>query len=170
VNPPIRTAADNEALWKGVLSGHINQIVSDHACCMLEMKQGGTWNALPGFGGTALIYPILVSEGFHKRKLPLHRIAELVSAGPARNFALYPKKGSIAVGMDADMTVLDPNIEAPVTGKRLLSAQDHTPFEGFMVKGWPTETIRGGQLVYQNGKVLGGMDGKFIKRPVAGVA
>src|SRR3712207_9087130 len=87
----------------------------------------------------------MVSEGYHKRRLPLHRVAELVSAQPARNFGLFPRKGTIAVGMDADLVVLDPNEEAPVTVDRLLSAQDHTPFDGFPVIGWPTHTIRAGR-------------------------
>src|ERR1700730_7444579 len=74
VNPPIRSAADNEALWQGIFRGDIEQVVSDHACCMEDMKQGGTWEAQPGFGGTALIYPVLVSEGYRKRRLPLRRV------------------------------------------------------------------------------------------------
>ena len=167
VNPPIRDEANAEALWRGVMRGDLNQIVSDHACCVLEMKQGGTWEAQPGFGGTSLIYPIVVSEGYHKRGLPLHRVAELVSAQPARNFGLFPRKGTIAVGMDADLVVLDPNEEAPVTVDRLLSAQDHTPFDGFPVKGWPTHTIRGGRLLFADGEVVGQPDGRFLKRPLA---
>ncbi len=167
VNPPIRTQADIDSLWRGVLRGDINQIVSDHACCMAEEKQSGTWESLPGFGGTALIYPFMVSEGYHKRKLPLHRVAELVSAQPARNFGLYPQKGTLAVGSDADLTVLDPNVEKPVTTDILLSAQNHTPFEGFPIKGWPTHTIRAGRLMYADGRVTGKADGRYLKRPSA---
>ncbi|MCA1648211.1 MAG: amidohydrolase family protein, partial [Chloroflexi bacterium] len=123
--------------------------------------------AQPGFGGTSLIYPVLMSEGYHKRGLPLHRIAELVSALPARNFGLAPRKGTIAVGMDADLAVVDPELEGPVTNDRLLSAQGHTPFEGFPIKGWVSHTIRAGRLMYGDGKVLGTMDGQYLKRPVA---
>ncbi len=165
VNPPIRGQADVDALWGGVMRGQISQVVSDHACCVLEMKQGGIWEAQPGFGGTSLIYPVLVSEGYHKRGLPLHRVAELVSANPAKNFGLWPRKGTIAVGSDADLAIVDPNLEAPVTTDRLLSAQGHTPFEGFPVKGWPTHTIRAGRLMYENGRVVGQMDGRYLKRP-----
>lgn len=166
VNPPIRSQADVEALWRGVFRREISQVVSDHACCMLDMKSGGIWEAQPGFGGTALIYPIMVSEGTHKRGLPPHRVAELVSANPAANFGLWPRKGTIAVGSDADLTVLDPELEAPVTTERLLSAQNHTPFEGVVVKGWPTHTIRAGRLVFANGQVLGPADGRYLKRPI----
>lgn len=165
VNPPIRTREDNEALWAGVLRGDIDQIVSDHACCMLEHKQGGTWEAYAGFGGTSLLYPIVFSEG-RKRGLSPERIAELVSANPARTTALYPRKGSLDVGADADIAVLDPELEAPVTTERLLSAQDHTAFDGFPVKGWPTHTIVGGRLQFRDGKLVGRTTGRFIKRPI----
>jgi dihydroorotase-like cyclic amidohydrolase len=166
VNPPIRSAADVEALWGAVLRGDVDQVVSDHACCMLDMKAGGTWDALPGFGGTALLYPVLVSEGFHKRGLPLERVAQLVSAGPAKNFGLYPRKGTIAVGSDADLAIIDPEAAHPVDSGRLLSAQDHSPFDGFAVKGWPTTTIRGGRVAFAGGKVVGKPDGQYLKRPV----
>ena len=165
VNPPIRTREDNEALWAGVLRGDIDQIVSDHACCMLEQKQGGTWEAYAGFGGTSLLYPVVFSEG-RKRGLSPARIAELVSANPARTTALYPRKGTIDVGADADLAVLDPDLEARVTSDRLLSAQDHTAFEGFPVKGWPTHTIVGGRVQYRDGKLVGKTTGRYLKRPV----
>jgi dihydropyrimidinase/allantoinase len=166
VNPPIRAQSDVDALWRGVFSGSINQVVSDHACCGLDIKQGGTWEAQPGFGGTSLIYPVMLSEGYHKRGLPLHRIAELVSARPARNYGLYPRKGTIALGADADLAVVDPELEAPVTLDRLLSAQDHTPFEGFVIKGWPTVTVRAGRVIFQDGNVVGPPDGRYLKRPL----
>jgi dihydropyrimidinase/allantoinase len=167
VNPPIRSAPDVEALWQGVLRGDIQQVASDHACCMEDMKHGGTWAAQPGFGGTALLYPVLMSEGHFKRGLPLERVAELVAAQPAQTVGLYPRKGTIAVGQDADLTVVDPDLEANVTRERLLSAQDHTTFEGYPLRGWPTHTIRAGHVVYADGQVLGQPDGRYLKRPDA---
>ena len=167
VNPPIRAASDNEALWRGIERGDIQQVASDHACCMEEIKHGGTWEAQPGFGGTALLYPILISEGHFKRGLPLHRVAEMVAAQPAQTVGLYPRKGTIAVGRDADLTVVDPEMEATVSRERLLSAQDHTTFEGCRLKGWPTHTIRAGRILYANGEVVGRPDGRYLKRPDA---
>ena len=163
----IRAQSDVDALGRGVFCGDIDQGVSDHACCQESIKQGGTWEAQPGFGGTALIYPVMVSEGYHKRRLPLHRVAELVAAQPARNVGLFPRKGTIAVGVDADLAIVDPNLEAPVTADRLLSEQGHTTFEGFPIKGWPTQTIRAGRLVYDDGRVIGAPDGRYLKRPDA---
>jgi|SRR5579859_69629 len=167
VNPPIRSAADTAALWQGIARGDLQQVVSDHACCMQDLKQGGTWEAQPGFGGTALIYPVLMSEGVHKRGLPVRRVAELVAAQPAQTVGLFPRKGTIAVGQDADLTVVDPELEATVSAERLLSAQDHTTFDGYRLKGWPTHTIRAGQLRYVGGQVVGPSDGRYLKRPDA---
>src|SRR5262249_62244993 len=78
-NPPIRTRHDVDALWGAVADGTIQWIASDHACCLEELKQDDLWPAQPGFGGTALLYPVLISEGYHKRGLSMERIAQLVS-------------------------------------------------------------------------------------------
>jgi dihydropyrimidinase/allantoinase len=167
VNPPIRTEDDRQALWDAVLDGRIDTVVSDHACCFEEQKGEDLWKALPGFGGTALLYPFLISEGYHRRRLPLTRIAELASANSARAFALYSRKGMIALGGDADLAVIDPEKELTVTPEVLQSAQDFTPFAGKKVRGWPTHTILRGQVVYANGTVVGNPGGRYIRRPVA---
>ena len=83
VNPPIRAASDVDALWRGVARGEIDWICSDHACCSEEHKEGDLWQALPGFGGTALIYPFILTEG-PKHGLSLLRCVELVATNPAR--------------------------------------------------------------------------------------
>ncbi len=167
VNPPIRTDADREALWRGVLDGRIDTVVSDHACCAEAEKGDNLWSALPGFGGTALLYPYLISEGHFKRGMTLARVAELASATPARAFGLYPRKGTIAVGSDADLVVIDPNHEQVVTPDLLHSAQDFTPFAGMRVRGWPTHTLLRGTMVFRDGAVRGTPSGRYVKRPVA---
>ena len=95
------------------------------------------------------------------------RIAELVSANPAQNFGLYPKKGTIVVGSDADLAIVDLETEREVKTELLLSAQDFTPFEGLRVKGWPTHTILRGQPMLDDGEVVGEQIGEYIRRPVA---
>ncbi|MET7396807.1 dihydroorotase family protein [Dactylosporangium sp. NPDC005572] len=164
VNPPIRSAADTEALWAGVLSGAVDWVASDHACCLEEHKGDELWPALPGFGGTGLLYPVLVSEGMHRRGLAPHRVAELVSANPARAYGLWPRKGSLLVGHDADITVVDPDLEQEVTTELLLSGQDHCPFAGRKVRGWPVATILRGRVAYRDGAVVGSPRGEFVKR------
>lgn len=166
VNPPIRTEDDRAALWEAVVDGTVDTVVSDHACCFEEQKGEDLWKALPGFGGTALLYPYLISEGVHRRGLSLARVAELASANSARAFGLYPVKGAIAPGSDADLTVLDPNTEQVVAPEILLSAQDFTPFAGMRIRGWPTHTILRGRVVYRDGKVEGPPTGRYLRRPV----
>jgi dihydropyrimidinase/allantoinase len=166
VNPPIRTEADREALWQAVLDGRIDTVVSDHACCAEEDKGRDLWKALPGFGGTALLYPYLLSDGHLKRGLSLARVAELASANPARAFGLYPQKGAVAVGSDADLVIVDLDREVRVTAEVLRSAQDFTPFAGMRVRGWPTETLLRGEVVFRDGSVRARPLGQYVKRPV----
>jgi dihydropyrimidinase/allantoinase len=166
VNPPIRTDADREALWRAVLDGRIDTVVSDHACCSEEDKEIEFWSALPGFGGTALLYPYLLSEG-PRRGLSLARIVALASANPARAFGLFPRKGAIAVGSDADLVVVDPEREQLVSPGVLHSAQDFTPFAGLRVKGWPTHTLLRGRVVFDGTNVVGAPAGRYVKRPVS---
>ncbi|MCK5487900.1 MAG: amidohydrolase family protein, partial [Desulfobacterales bacterium] len=118
-------------------------------------------------GGTSLMFPILITEGYHKRGLPLHRIAELSSANPARYHNLYPKKGAIMVGSDADFAIVDINKEKEVTLDILYTAQDFSPEEGMKLKGWTEHTVLRGKVIFEKGKVIGKPgNGEFIRRPV----
>jgi allantoinase len=164
VNPPIRTREDNEALWQGLIDGRVGTVASDHACCMEESKGDDLWPALPGFGGTALLYPVLISEGYHKRGVPLERIASVASATPARVFGLAPKKGTIAVGSDADLAIVDLDLEQTVTPELCLSAQDHTPFAGVKVRGWPVCTLVRGKQMFRDGEAAKDFVGEYQKR------
>ncbi|MFD8561471.1 dihydroorotase family protein [Streptosporangium canum] len=164
VNPPIRTRDHNEALWEGVRDGRIDWVASDHACCMEEHKGDDLWPAHPGFGGTALLYPVLFSEGHLRRGVPLSRIAEVASANPARAYNLWGRKGSLAVGFDADLTVVDPSATRTVTTDLLLSGQDHCPFEGVEVTGWPTTTVVGGRIAFHDGETADRPSGSYLHR------
>jgi allantoinase len=131
VNPPIRPRDDVEFLWRAVLGGDVDWIVSDHACCAEEMKgagqgRGDVWLAKSGFGGTEYLLAGVFSEG-GRRGLPLHRIAELVSFNPARRYGLLTK-GDIAVGLDADLALLDPDRRVTVRAANSPSGQGYTPF------------------------------------------
>ncbi|MGI5489936.1 dihydroorotase [Microtetraspora malaysiensis] len=164
VNPPIRTKADNEALWRRAADGTIDWVASDHACCMEAEKGDELWPARPGFGGTALLYPVLFSEGHLKRGISLARVAELASANPARAYNLWGRKGSLAVGFDADLTVVDPGLTQTVTPEICLSGQDHSPFEGVGLTGWPVTTVVGGQVRFRGGDVVGEPGGRYARQ------
>jgi dihydroorotase (multifunctional complex type) len=168
VNPPIRKREDAEFLWSGIANGEVDTVVSDHACCMEEhKKEDDLWGSLPGFGGSSLLYPTLISEGFHKRNISLQRISEVASANPARQFGLFPRKGTIAVGADADFAIIDLEKTETVSAELLQSAQDFTPFAGMALKGWPAEIVLRGQTAMKNGQVTARPQGKYIPRPVA---
>lgn len=168
VNPPIRSEADREALWRRLLDGQIDTVVSDHACCREENKRGDTWTALPGFGGTSLLYPVLLSEGVRRRGMSLARAVELASTNPARRYGLYPRKGALAVGSDADLVLVDLGSTRKVTVEAAHSAQDHTPFAGVELTGWPRTTLLRGQVVFDEGRPLGAPSGRYLRRPLEG--
>ncbi|MEU8135082.1 dihydroorotase [Streptodolium elevatio] len=163
VNPPIRTAADNEALWARFAAGDIDWVASDHACCAEELKGDRLWPAAPGFGGTALLYPVMLSEGHLKRGIPLPRIVEAVSAAPARAYNLAGK-GNLLPGFDADLTVVDLDRTQTVTAALCRSGQDHCPFEGVELTGWPVHTVVRGSVAYRDGEVAGTPTGAYLRR------
>jgi dihydroorotase-like cyclic amidohydrolase len=121
---------------------------------------------MPGFGGISLMFPVLINEGYHRRGLPLSRVAELSACNPAKWHRLFPKKGTIAVGADADLAIIDINEEKEVSATVLHSAQDYTPFEGLKLKGWPETTIVRGRVIFENGQVVGKPGwGRYQHRP-----
>jgi allantoinase len=169
VNPPIRPREDVEFLWRAVLDGKVDWIVSDHACCAEEVKgagpagRGDVWLAKSGFGGTEYLLPGVFSEG-GKRGLPYHRMAELLAFNPARRYGLL-HKGDIAEGFDADLALLDPDRRFTVRAVDSPSAQGYTPFEGQELTGQVTATFLRGALAWERGAVVGPPRGRYIARP-----
>lgn len=167
VNPPLRSRKDVEALWEHVLAGHVDWVVSDHACCRDETKFGeprdDVFVAKSGFGGTEYLLPGLVTEGV-RRGLSHHRIAQLLCQGPARRFGLR-SKGDIAVGYDADIALVDTNTRWTVHGGDSESSQGYTPFEGFNMTAKVTDTFLRGRHIMHAGKVVGEPMGQYLKRP-----
>jgi allantoinase len=166
VNPPLRPRADVEALWEHLLAGNVSWVVSDHACCKEETKFGAdpsdVFAAKSGFGGTEYLLPGLVGEG-RKRGLSLSRIAELTAATPARRFGL-PAKGDIAPGFDADIALVDPDTSFVVDPADSESTQQYTPFRGMEIGATVTSTFLRGELVFQDGKIIGTPGGRYLNR------
>ncbi len=170
VNPPIRPREDVEYLWEQLLAGRVDWVVSDHACCRHETKAaknalGNIWLAKSGFGGTEYLLPALVSEGA-KRGLSMNRVAELTSRNPAKRFGLN-SKGDIAEGLDADLVLVDPRESWTIRAKDSASTQGYTPFEGIELSARVKATFLRGQLVCENGNVLGKPRGKYLHRPTS---
>ena len=170
VNPPIRPREDVEYLWEKLLEGKVDWVVSDHACCRHETKAakktfGNIWLAKSGFGGTEYLLPALVSEGM-KRGLSLNRIAQLTSFNPARRFGLNAK-GDIAPGLDADLALVDPSETWTVRARDSESTQGYTPFEGIELSARVKATFLRGELICEDGNVLGTPRGRYLHRPTA---
>jgi allantoinase len=170
VNPPIRPREDVEYLWEQVLAGNVDWVVSDHACCRHEMKVakkyfGNVWLAKAGFGGTEYLLPALVSEG-SRRGMSYNHMARLLSWNPARRFGLN-SKGDIAVGLDADLALVDPRETWTIHARDSESTQGYTPFEGIELGAAVKATFLRGNLVCENGNVVGKRLGRYLHRPTA---
>ena len=170
-NPPFRTAADNDALWHAIEDGTIDTVGSDHVPRKLATKQKGIWQASQGFPGTATILPVLLSEGFHKGRLSLKRIAEVCSSNPARIFGLDRTKGAIRIGADADLTFVDLEKTRVVKASELGSYSDYSLYDGWALKGWPVRTMLRGTTVMLDGKIVGPAGiGDYLPRLSPGAA
>lgn len=151
VNPPLRAAADNEALWEGIADGSIDTVGSDHVARRRAAKGGTIWEASAGFPGMATILPVLLSEGHHKRGVPLQRVAAVSSYNPARIFGVGHRKGDVRVGLDADLAVVDLAWSQPADAGRLGTFADYSLYEDWDLQGWPRLTYLRGRLVQRDG-------------------
>ena len=157
MNPPLRTKQDRAALWSGILRGAIDIAVSDHAPCPIEKKDSGKEDireAWSGVDGTQMILRVLLSEGINKGRISFTRLLHVASQNPARIFGLYPKKGTLQVGSDADFVVINPTREEKMTSDMMFSKCGWTLYEGLSMKGTPEMTFVRGEQVYEEGKIL----------------
>jgi dihydropyrimidinase len=155
--PPLREPDDVAALWSGLADGSIDTVGSDHAPWALADKLDETQNVVTARQGVAdleTMLPMLFDAGVRSGRISLHRFVSLVSSGPARLFGLYPRKGSIAVGSDADMLVLDPALHRTIDGAAMHSRAGYSAYDGRDVSGWPRFTISRGEVVLEDGQVL----------------
>ena len=167
INPPLREAGDSSALWEGLSEGVLSTVGSDHAPTSLRHKED-FWSAIVGMPGIETSLPALLSEGVNKGRLTLERVAEATACQPARIFGLYPKKGVLAVGSDADIAIVDLEKAVVVDAhKNLHQGSDYSPFDGHTLKGWPVQTVLRGQVVMEEGEVTATPGtGRFIPRAI----
>ncbi|MFX0202224.1 MAG: dihydroorotase family protein [Candidatus Hodarchaeota archaeon] len=165
VSPPLRYREDMEGLWQGIADGTIDTIGTDHVPRKKVTKTGTVWEASAGFPGIGTLLPFLLSEGVNKRGIKIERIAELTSYNVGKIFHLHPRKGTIEIGSDADLTVVDLDLEKEVKWKDLYSHSDYTLYEGWRLKGWPVLTIVRGKVIAEHGKIKGKPGyGRFVPR------
>jgi len=155
VNPPLRSAEHVEALWQRLVDGTVDVLGSDHCPFTKAVKGTDLWSARAGItAGSAMILPVLLTEGVRRGRLGIQRVVELTSANAARLFGLYPRKGALEVGSDADLVIVDLDREVKVDLRTLNSVVDFSPYEGWVARGWAATTIAGGQVVYEKGEVV----------------
>jgi dihydropyrimidinase len=155
--PPLRDVADVEALWAGLADGSVDTVGSDHAPWRLADKLDQSLDVTTARQGVAdleTMLPMLFSAGVSTGRISLHRFVALTSTSPARLFGLYPRKGTIAVGSDADLLVLDPQLRRTIDGSSMQSRAGYSAYDGREVCGWPRFTISRGDVVLEDGQVL----------------
>ncbi|MCB4805231.1 dihydropyrimidinase [Methylobacterium brachiatum] len=161
-SPPPRDEASQEAVWSGIRRGIFDVVSSDHSPFRYDDPQGklnprgkSSFRWIPnGIPGVETRLPVFFSEGVSKGRISLNQFAALTATNHAKLYGLYPRKGSIAPGFDADLTLWDPNKRETIRQAILHHGADYTPWEGFAVTGWPVMTIAGGQVIAEDGRVL----------------
>lgn len=155
--PPLREAGDNRALWAGLAAGSIDTLGSDHAPWTREQKMDPALNInrlRPGVADLQTMLPVFYSEGVVKKRISLERFVALTSTNAARLFGIFPQKGTIAVDSDADLTLWDPKEKRRLKADDNLSRAGFSLHDGWEITGLPKTTIRRGEVVFEEGKVV----------------
>jgi len=162
ISPPLRDREELEGLWRGIFAGTVRSLGSDHV--PFFPKEGkDLWMEKPGIVSFPWELALLLSEGVHRRGLSLSRLVEMNSYTPARRFGLYPRKGSLRPGADADLILVDLDEERDVVHE----GKGTCIYEGMRLKGWPVLTVARGRVVFENGEVDPGAagHGRCVTRP-----
>jgi dihydropyrimidinase len=162
-SPAPRSRAEQQGLWEQIRNGTIDIVSSDHSPTRFDDPKGkkiagenAPFSKVPnGVPGVAARLPLMFSEGVAKGRIGLSKFVDLVSAAPARMFGLYPRKGTIAVGSDADIVLFDPAKTVTLTNALMHHGGDYTPYEGLVVNGYPVATYVRGTLVFDGKTVVG---------------
>jgi dihydropyrimidinase len=178
-SPPPRDAESQAAIWEGLQQGVFQTFSSDHCPFRYQSSEGKltpkgrtSFRWVPnGIPGVETRLPILFSEGVSAGRISLNRFVELTSTNHAKMYGLYPRKGSIGVGFDADITLWDPHRRETIRQENLHHGSDYTPWEGFEVTGWPVMTIARGEVVARDGVIVGDKGaGRILERDISAYA
>ncbi len=163
--PPLRTKSDLKALWEGLVRGEIQTVATDHCSFTLKQKLSGDnyLSILPGIPGSETLLPLIHHFGVGQGLFDYPQLVRLLSTNPAKIFGLYPNKGSLEIGTDADLVVFDPDKEVVLNHSDLHSKAGYCPYEGFEIKGYPVMTFLRGQLIVKDGEFIGSKNqGRFV--------
>ncbi|MCH7642432.1 MAG: amidohydrolase family protein, partial [Chloroflexi bacterium] len=167
--PSLKDEADGQAMWQGLLDGTLSTVATDLVSTTWEEKIRfkTVADVTGGHNGIETRVGIAYTEGVSKRGMSLERFVEITSSNAARIFGMYPKKGAIAPGSDADITIIDPTIKRKLTLDDL-HLEDYSIWEGYDIEGWPVTTLLRGKVVVEKGQLLGAPgDGVFLKRSIS---
>jgi dihydropyrimidinase len=166
INPPLREREDCEALWAGILSGDIDTVATDHVHRDISSKSGGIWKASPGCAGLETLLPVMLTDGHHGRGIPLGRVAALLSGAPAEAMGLRNRKGRIAIGLDADLAIVDLEREYPYNREDVRSSAGYSIYEGRRFKGKVVHTLVRGHFAVRDGVLADDAvgSGRYISR------
>ncbi|MCP4351847.1 MAG: dihydropyrimidinase [Desulfobacterales bacterium] len=155
--PPARKQEDCAALWRGLRDGSVDVVATDHCSFNFADKLAlgrHDFSKCPGgIPGVETRVPLMFSEGVLQKRLSLNRFVELVATAPARIMGLYPRKGTLMPGADADVVIFDPDREKTITPDNLCHNADYSPYEGMKVRGWPEITMVRGRVVMQQDRI-----------------
>ncbi len=168
LSPPLRTKADQESLWAGIKNGHIQTIGTDHCPFLLadKFKNKDDFTKVPnGIGGIEHRMEILFSEGVLKDRISLNKFVEITSTNAAKIFGLYPQKGEIKVGSDADLVIFDPKDKHTISAKTHHSNCDYSAYEGLELTGKVKSVLLRGEVVLEKNQLSSKIGfGQFMKR------
>jgi dihydroorotase len=163
VTPSIKTPADQDALWQAVRDGTVDVLASDHAPHESGQKAGpSVWNAAGGWPGLETTLPLML-DAVAGGRLTLARLVDALAFRPAHRFGIYPRKGRIAVGSDADLVIVDQDGRWTIDQARLFSKSKITPFHGWTGRGVVETTVLRGAVVYRDGQIVGQPRGVWIR-------
>jgi dihydropyrimidinase len=169
MSPPFRDKKNQDSLWAGLASGSLQVVATDHCSFTSEQKRMGAkdFSKIPnGTGGLEDRMPVLWTRGVRTGRLTMNEFVAVTSSNIAKILNVYPKKGAIAIGSDADIVVWDPNKKKTITAKKQQSVIDYNVFEGVEVTGLPRYTLSRGDVVFEDDKVKAEAGrGSFVERP-----
>ncbi|MCL0077013.1 dihydropyrimidinase [Dehalococcoidia bacterium] len=170
--PPLRKQEDCAGLWAGLVDGSVQTIGTDTCTFTTEQKNmwEGDFTKIPyGLPGVENLLPVIHTAGVNGGKFSINKLVRLVSTNPAKLFGLYPQKGTIAVGSDADICIFDPDRKVVMDYRELQTNCDWSPYQGMKLKGYPAVTVSRGRVVAREGKFVGEVGwGRFLKRKAGG--
>jgi len=171
--PPLRSPLDNLVLWQGLEEGRLAVVATDHCPFTKAQKDAHAtdFTSIPlGLPGVETLLPLLFTHGVGTGRLTVNQLVQVVAANPAMLFGLYPRKGILQPGSDADIVVFDPHKRVTLGARRLHMATDYSPYEGMRLVGYPVLTMLGGKVIVRHGRFVGAAgDGRYLVRTPEGV-